>query len=111
VGRKVIWYFNHAGGKRMKFVTVGDFRTGTSDIWAELPQEQEIVVTNDGKPIALLTPLNDETFEETISAVRKAKTINAVKVLQQQSVKNGTDRMTLEEINAEIRTARKERKN
>jgi len=46
-----------------------------------------------------------------LSAVRRAKAINAVKQLQQQSVKNGTDKFTLNEINAEIKKARKERIN
>jgi antitoxin (DNA-binding transcriptional repressor) of toxin-antitoxin stability system len=94
----------------MKFVTVRDFRTGSANIWATLPQEQEMVITNNGKPVALLTPLSDKTLEETLSAVRKARAINAVKLLQQQSVKNGTDKMTSEEINTEIKRAREERK-
>jgi len=95
----------------MKFVTVRDFRTESANIWKTLPKEQEMVITNNGKPVALLTPLTDKTLEETLSAVRSAKAINAVKILQQQSVKNGTDKMTLEEINDEIKKARKERKN
>ena len=95
----------------MKFVTVRDFRTESASIWKTLPKEQEMIITNNGKPVALLTPLTDKTLEETLSAVRRAKAINAVKLLQQQSVKNGTDKMTLEEINAEIKRARKERKN
>jgi antitoxin (DNA-binding transcriptional repressor) of toxin-antitoxin stability system len=95
----------------MKFVTVRDFRTGSANIWATLPQEQEMIITNNGKPVALLTPISDKTLEETLSAVRRAKAINAVKLLQQQSVRNGTDKMTLEEINAEIKRARKERRN
>jgi antitoxin (DNA-binding transcriptional repressor) of toxin-antitoxin stability system len=95
----------------MKFVTVRDFRTESAKIWASLPQEQEMVITNNGKPVALLTPISDKTLEETLSAVRRAKAMNAVKVLQQQSIKNGTDKMTLEEINAEIKKARKEFKN
>jgi len=94
----------------MKFVTVRDFRTESAKIWATLPREQEMVITNNGKPVALLTPLSDKTLEETLSAVRRAKAINAVKLLQQQSIKNGTDKMTLDEINTEIRIARKKRK-
>jgi antitoxin (DNA-binding transcriptional repressor) of toxin-antitoxin stability system len=94
----------------MKFVTVRDFRTASAAIWKTLPEEQEMVITNNGKPIALLTPLTDRTLEETLSAIRRAKAINAVKMIQQQSVKNGTDKMTLEEINYEIKMSRKERK-
>jgi antitoxin (DNA-binding transcriptional repressor) of toxin-antitoxin stability system len=95
----------------MKFITVRDFRTSSVNIWKTLPEEQEMVITNNGKPIALLTPLSDKTMEDTLSSVRRARAINAVKLIQQQSVKNGTDKMTIEEINNEIKASRKKRKN
>jgi len=90
----------------MKFVTVRDFRTSPASIWKKLPSERELIITNNGKPIALLTPLSDETLEDTISAVRKAKAINAVRKMQEISVSSGNDKMTLEEINALIKDAR-----
>ena len=94
----------------MKFVTVRDFRTSSASIWKTLPKEREMVITNNGKPIALLTPLRDRNLEETLSAVRRTKAINAVKMIQQESVKNGTNEMTLDDINSEIKMARKERR-
>ena len=94
----------------MKFISVRDFRTSSANIWKTLPQEQEMVITNNGKPVALLTPLQDNDLEETLSAIRRAKAISAVKLIQQQSIKNGMDKMTLEEINYEIEASRKERK-
>lgn len=98
----------------MKYVTVKDFRTSSTSIWKTLPQEQEMVITYNGKPIALLTPLSDKSdknLEETISAIRRVRAINAVKLIQENAIKNGTDKMTLEEINYEIKMSRKERKN
>ena len=94
----------------MKFVTVRDFRTSPASIWRKLPSERELVITNNGKPIALLTPLNDETLEDTISAVRKAKAINAMKKMQEISLSLGNDKMTLEEINTIIKDARRKNK-
>jgi antitoxin (DNA-binding transcriptional repressor) of toxin-antitoxin stability system len=89
----------------MKFVTVRDFKASPSAIWKKLPSEREWIITNKGKPIALLTPLNDETLEDTVCAVRKAKAINAVKKMQEISVSLGNDKMSLEEINAIIKNA------
>jgi len=94
----------------MKFVTVRDFRTSSANIWKTLPKEREMVITNNGKPIALLTPLSDQNLEETLSAIRRAKAINAVKMIQRESIENGTSEMTLEEIDKEIKKSRKERK-
>ena len=95
----------------MRFITVRDFRTSSANIWKDLPQEQEMVITNNGKPIALLTPISDKTLEDTLSTIRRARAADAVRLIQQQSIKNGTSKMTLEDINKEIRMARKERKN
>jgi antitoxin (DNA-binding transcriptional repressor) of toxin-antitoxin stability system len=66
-----------------------------------------MIITNNGRPIALLTPLSDETLEETVSAVRRAKAINSVKKMQEISVKLGNDKISLEEINAIIAGTRK----
>ena len=90
----------------MKFVTVRDFRTSPSDIWRKLSSERELIITNNGKPIALLTPLNDETLEDTVSAVRKAKAINAMKKMQETSLSLSNDKMTLDEINTVIKDVR-----
>ena len=38
-----------------------------------------MVITNNGKPIALLTPLSDENLEETLSAIRRARAANALR--------------------------------
>jgi len=91
----------------MKFVTVRDFRTSPAVIWKKLPSEREMIITNNGKPIALLTPLDDETLEDTVSAVRKAKAINAMKKMQEISVSLGNNKMTLEKINSIIQDVRK----
>ena len=91
----------------MKFVTVRDFRTSPAAIWKKLPSEREMIITNNGKPIALLTPLTDDTMEDTVSAVRRAKAINAVKKMQEISFSLGNDKMTLDEINVIIKDVRK----
>ena len=94
----------------MKFVTVRDFRTSPSGIWKKLPAERELIITNNGKPIALLTPLSDETLEDTVSAVRKAKAINAVRKMQEISVSLGNDKMKPEDINRIINETRGRKK-
>ena len=92
----------------MKFVTVRDFRTSPSAIWKKLPSEREMIITHNGKPIALLTPLSDETLEETLSSVRRVKAINAVRKAQEISASLGNDKMSLEEINTIINETREE---
>ena len=94
----------------LKFIAVRDFRTSSSSIWKNLQSEREMIVTNNGKPIALLTPLSDETLEETVSAVRRATAINAVKKMQEISVSLGNDKLALDEINDIIKDTREKNK-
>lgn len=94
----------------MRFITVRDIRTSPAQIWKELPEEQEMVITNNGRPIALLTPISDQSLEQTLSAVRRARAMAAVQSMQQTARDLGLDAMTEDEINEEIRAARLERK-
>jgi antitoxin (DNA-binding transcriptional repressor) of toxin-antitoxin stability system len=68
-----------------------------------------MVITNNGKPIALLTPLSGETLEETLSAVRSARAANALRKLRKTAQENGLDTMTEAEIQTEIDAVRRER--
>jgi prevent-host-death family protein len=94
----------------MKFITVRDLRTTPAQVWKELPREQEIVITNNGKPIALLTPLSDADMEDTVAAVRRARAVTALKKIRNLAVKTGRSNMTAEEINREIQEYRKSAK-
>ncbi|MCD6120422.1 MAG: type II toxin-antitoxin system prevent-host-death family antitoxin [Spirochaetales bacterium] len=91
----------------MKFITVRDLRNSPAKIWKELPEEQEMVITNNGRPIALLTPITDTNLEETLSTIRRVKAINAVEIMQQKSIKNKNNELTMAEIKEEIEGVRR----
>ncbi len=92
----------------MKFINVRDLRTSPARIWKELPTEQEMVITNNGKPIALLTPIGEANLEETLSAVRRSRAIQSVKHMQQASMRGGTTELSESEIQGEIDQTRTE---
>ena len=94
----------------MKFISVRDLRTTPAQIWKQLPGEQEIVITNNGKPIALLTPLSDVDMEDTVAAVRRARAIAAVKRIRDLSAKKGLSDIAMEDIDKEIQEYRKSKK-
>jgi antitoxin (DNA-binding transcriptional repressor) of toxin-antitoxin stability system len=93
----------------MKFLSVRDLRDKSAQIWKELPKEKEMIVTSNGRPIAILASINEANLEESLSAFRRARAIDAVTYLQQKSVGKGTDKISLDEINAEIKTVRGKR--
>ena len=92
----------------MRFVTVRDLRGRSAQVWKELKREKDMVITSNGKPIAILSAVAERNLEESLNAIRRARAVSAVASMQLKSVETGADRMTLEEINAEIAGARKD---
>jgi antitoxin (DNA-binding transcriptional repressor) of toxin-antitoxin stability system len=90
----------------MKFITVRDLRTRPAKIWAELPSSGEMVITNNGKPIALLTPVEDKNLIESVNALKAVKAMTAVMRMQTTSIRKGGYRLTRNEIEKEIKIAR-----
>ena len=93
----------------MKFISVRDLRGKSAEVWKHLPAEQEMVVTSNGRPIAILSAVNESNLEESLSAIRRARTAEAVMHLQRRSVERGTDNITMGEIDAEIKAVREKR--
>jgi antitoxin (DNA-binding transcriptional repressor) of toxin-antitoxin stability system len=94
----------------MKFISVRDLRGKSAEVWKDLPAEREVVVTSNGRPIAILSAVNESTLEESLSAIRQARAAEAVMSIQRRSVERGTDGITMEEIDAEIKEVRGKRK-
>ncbi len=93
----------------MKFVSVRDLRGKSAQVWKELPEEREMIITSNGRPIAILAAISETNLEESLAAFRRARAVEAVASLQRRSVEQGADGITLDEINAEIGAVRKER--
>lgn len=90
----------------MNFYTVRDLRTTPKSIWDNLSADGEVIITNNGKPTALMIDITDGSFEETLKAVRQAKAMIAFNSMRQKAAQSGY--MSEEEIEAEISAARQE---
>ena len=93
----------------MRFVSVRELRGRSADVWKTLAAEKELVVTSNGRPIALLSETSEERLEASLKALRRARAELAAMSMQRASLAAGTDRLTLDEINAEIDAVRKAR--
>ena len=94
----------------MKFITVRDLRGRSGQVWTKLAQEREVILTSNGKPIAILSSVSEETLEESLAAVRRARAVAAVEKLQRQSIQAGTNVLSPAEITSEIKVVRKARR-
>lgn len=86
----------------MKFVTVRDFRSRPAQVWKDLDREHELVVTSNGKPVALLTPISERNIGNTLATLKRVKAVEAANAMQLKSLKIGTAKLTLGQINAVI---------
>jgi antitoxin (DNA-binding transcriptional repressor) of toxin-antitoxin stability system len=93
----------------MKFISVRDLRSKSAQVWKQLPQEREMIITSNGRPIAIIAATSDSDLEESLSAFRQARAVEAVASLQRRSVEVGNDKMTMDEIDAEIKAVRRKR--
>jgi antitoxin (DNA-binding transcriptional repressor) of toxin-antitoxin stability system len=93
----------------MKFISVRDLRGKSAEVWKELPREREMIITSNGRPIAIIAAISDSNLEESLSAFRQARAVQAVASLQRRSVEMGNDKITMDEIDAEIKAVRKKR--
>jgi len=93
----------------MRFLSVRDLRSKSADIWETLPGEREMVITSNGRPVAILASVNESNLEESLSAFRQARAVDAVASLQHRAITQGMDNISMLEIDAEIKAVRGKR--
>lgn len=93
----------------MRFISVREMNTKPKEVWKKI-KEEELVITLNGKPIALLSAVSEETLEKTLRMIRRSRALMALEEMQKKSLASGLDKMTNAEIEAEIWAVRKNRR-
>jgi prevent-host-death family protein len=93
----------------MRFVSVRDLNTKPKEVWSKV-KDEEVVITSNGKPIALLSGVTEKTLENTIRAMRRSRALLALEEMQKLSSKTGLDKWTKPQIESEIKAVRRSRK-
>ncbi len=93
----------------MRFVSVRDLNTKGREIWDRIKKE-EIVVTSNGKPVAILSGVTEDTLEKTLQTLRRTRALMALEEMQKKAVASGMDKWTDAQIESEIQAVRKARK-
>ena len=87
----------------MKFLTVRDFVVNQKKTRQTISKEQAIITYN-GKPIALLNPLNEDNFENVVREQSSQWAVQAMKNMQKTAMKHG---ITEKDVEKEIKAVRK----
>jgi antitoxin (DNA-binding transcriptional repressor) of toxin-antitoxin stability system len=93
----------------MKFLSTRELRNRPGYV-RDLVQKEDLVLTTNGKPIAILLGIQEEELEETARAIRQAKAQLALSRLRKQAARRGADRLSASAIDAEIRAVRSRHK-
>jgi len=93
----------------MRFVTVRELSAKPKEIWSRI-KDEEMVITSNGKPIAILSGVTEETLEKKLRAIRRSLALMALEEMQKTSLGSGLDKLTDSEIESEIQAVRKARK-
>ena len=92
----------------MKYITIRDFRTKPGQVRESLAGE-DALLTQNGKPFALVTPVTPSNYMEVSRAVKQAKAQTLLRAIRADAALKGTDRLSATDIEREIAAARKER--
>jgi antitoxin (DNA-binding transcriptional repressor) of toxin-antitoxin stability system len=93
----------------MKTVTIRDFRTRPKQVRDALKREREAVLTANGRPVALMIPVDAGSIEQTLETLRRARALEALRAIRQDSQLRGLTRMSQRNIDAIIAKTRKAR--
>jgi PHD/YefM family antitoxin component YafN of YafNO toxin-antitoxin module len=88
----------------MKFISSREIRSNPARLW-ELPDSDETVITVNGKPRVIVVAVG-ENLEETLATVRRARAATALEKIRMSARERGSDTISDQEINTEIRKVR-----
>lgn len=92
----------------MKLVSFRDLRNTPGRVRTML-QDQDVVLTSNGNPIAIVMPVSGD-LEEALAVVRRVRAQAAVSRMRKQAAASGRSSMTAPEIEEEIQAARRQRR-
>jgi hypothetical protein len=94
----------------VKIIPSRDLVASPAKVWKLLQSEGSVVITKDGKPRGILLPTSEVTLVDDLQDQIRARARRAVSEVRRRAFQRGTDQLSGEEIDAEIKTARKSRR-
>ena len=86
----------------MRSITIQALQKDLAELRRQLSKERDLIVTSRGKPIAILSAVEEDELVPSLIALRRARGLTAMKSMQATSKRLGNNRMTIKQINSEI---------
>ena len=94
----------------MQFLTIRELSKSPKEALVKLNESRKALITNNGKPQALMLKIDPNNLEKTLSLLQKLEFMQNLTDMRLESIKNGNAKMTLDAINAEIQAVRNKRR-
>ncbi len=94
----------------MSTITVSELKRKPSKQWREAAKAGDLVVTEQGQPVAVLLAIDAQSLEPTLSTLRSVRALQAQAALQEAARQNSTHELTMPDIDEEIAAARQTRR-
>lgn len=93
----------------ISFITTRELSKRPGQVMSKVTREGPQVITQNGVPAAYLVPTSGQGIEADLDSLRRLLLGRALDAAQTEAARSGTSKLSMEEINAEIKLMRKER--
>jgi prevent-host-death family protein len=93
----------------MRFASVRDLRNRPGSVLRDSEKVEEIVLTSNGKPVAIIVPVDGDNLEEELRVYRQVRAQVAIERMQRAAKSAGLDSMTMDGIEAITKDVRQKR--
>ena len=94
----------------VKFMNYRELRNTPSAVWEALQTNEAVAILANGEPRALMLEIENDDLELVLQVVRRVRAQIALSRLRASAAERGANRLTAEDIEAEISAARARRK-
>lgn len=91
---------------KTKWLASREFSANPGRALAAVSRSGCVLVTANGKPKAIMIPTSEKTYSSDLDMLDRVALTRAVEAIRTDSVVNGTDALTMEQINAEVASVR-----
>lgn len=95
---------------KTKWLASREFSAHPGRALAAVARAGRVLLTANGKPKAIMIPTSEATFSSDLEMLDRVALTRVVEAIRANSVRQGTDALAMDDIDAEIAAARSQRR-
>lgn len=94
----------------MSTISISDLKKKPAKQWLKSVGKDDLVITSNGQPVAVLMRIVAASVESTRALLRSVRALQAQSALQQAAVASGVSELSMSGVDAEIAASRRARR-